>query len=201
MKAPATVPNGTRPFVLLNKPVLVSGPPFSVDPARLRFATGWTNALERLYHAGFGLASLSNESGIAFGYYDEHALEIVHRHVQARLASRGIELAGFLYCPHHPIGTVARYARNCDCHLPKPGLLRRAATELDADLRRSWMISSSADDIVAARHASCRAMLVDSGHEPELLVVRRQAQPYQVAPDLITAANAIIEEMHAEAAA
>jgi hypothetical protein len=73
--------------------------------------------------------------------------------------------------------------------------------ELDADLHRSWVIGPSADDLVAAEHAGCRAMIVDSGHEPELLVARRPAQPYQVAPDLITAAGLIIEEVHAEAAA
>ncbi|MGH7713671.1 MAG: D-glycero-alpha-D-manno-heptose-1,7-bisphosphate 7-phosphatase [Gemmatimonadaceae bacterium] len=194
-------PNGARPFVFLDKSALLLDQPFNVDPARLRFAAGWSLAAERLYQAGFSLAVVSNESGIAFGYYDEHALDVLHRHVAARFASRALELAGFLYCPHHPEGTVARYVRNCDCHLPQPGLLRRAAIEMDADLRRSWLVGHSADDVLAARNADCRAMLVDSGHEPELLVARRQAQPYEVAPDLITAADLITAGQHAEAAA
>ncbi|MGQ0643315.1 MAG: HAD hydrolase-like protein [Gemmatimonadaceae bacterium] len=201
MRAPVMTPNGSRPFIFFNKPALLSGPPFNVDPTRVRFAAGWTLGVERLYHGGFALAIISNESGIAFGYYDNHTLEILHRHVAARFASRALELSAFLYCAHHPDGTVARYARSCDCHLPQPGLLTRAATELGADLQHSWLIGSSADDVLAARNARCRAMLVDSGHEPELLVARRLAQPHRVAPDLITAAGLIVDEAHAEAAA
>lgn len=198
MRAPA---NGTRPFVFLDKAVLLAGLALNVDPARLRLASGWTLALERLFRAGFGLAVVANESGIALGYYNEHALDVMHRHVGARFASRGLELAGFLYCPHHPQGTVAPYARACGCHLPQPGLFWRAATELGADLGRSWLIGDSADDVVAARNATCRAILVDSGHEPELLAAHRLAQHYHVAPDLCTAADLIIDELQAEAAA
>jgi hypothetical protein len=61
-------PNGVRPFVFLAKTALLSGPPFNVDSTRVRFAPGWTLGLERLYQAGFELAVVSNESGLAFGY-------------------------------------------------------------------------------------------------------------------------------------
>jgi histidinol-phosphate phosphatase family protein len=194
-------PNNSRPFAFINKPALLSGPPYNIDPARLRYAAGWTLGLERLYQAGFALAIVANESGVAFGYHDEHALDVLQRHVAARFASRGIELTAYLYCPHHPSGTVTRYARACDCHLPQAGLSNRAASEFAADLRRSWLIGATADDVVAARNAGCRAIVVDSGHEPELLVARRPAQPYELAPDLITAADLILEQAHAEAAA
>ena len=193
--------NGSRPIVFLDKYVLLAGQPFNMDPARLRFASGWTIGLERLFRAGLGLAVVSNESGIALGYYGEHALDVVHRHVAARFASRGLEVAGFLYCPHHPEGTVPEYTRKCDCHLPQPGLFWRAAKELDADLSHSWFIGDSPDDVTAARKASCRVVLVDSGHEPELLAARRQLQTYPLAPDLCAAADLIIEGMVAEAAA
>lgn len=198
MRAP---PNGNKPFVFVDKSVLLAGQPFNVDPARLRFASAWNLGLERLFRAGLGLAVVSNESGIAFGYYGEHALDVMHRHVAARFASRGLEVAGFLYCPHHAEGTVREYARTCECHLPQPGLLWRGATELGADLRRSWLVGDSPDDVAAARKASCRFILVDSGHESELLVTRRQPQTYHVAPDLCAAADLIIAEMIAEAAA
>ncbi|HEY7566692.1 MAG TPA: HAD-IIIA family hydrolase [Gemmatimonadaceae bacterium] len=190
-----------EPFVFLDKAVLLSDQPFNVDPARIRLAAGWTLALDRLHGAGFSLATISNESGMAFGYYDEHALEVVQRHIASRFATRGFELAGFLYCPHHPVGSVARFTKDCDCHLPKPGLLRRAATELGADLQRSWLIGDSADDMLAARHASCRGLVVDSGSENELFVGRRQTHTYHVAPDLCTAADLIIGELQTEVAA
>jgi D-glycero-D-manno-heptose 1,7-bisphosphate phosphatase len=195
------ISTATRPFVFLDKTVLLTNPPLNVDPARLRFAPGWTLAMERLYQAGFSIAVISNESGIALGFHDEHALDVIHRHVAARFASRGLEVSGFLYCPHHPSGTVASYTAACDCRLPRPGLLQRAARDLGADLRHSWLIGRSTDDVLAARDAGCRAVLVDSGHEPQLLAVRQLPLSYDVAPDLCAAADLILDERRTEAAA
>jgi histidinol-phosphate phosphatase family protein len=196
-------PNGSaaRPFVFLEKAALLQDQPLNVDPARLRFASGWMIGVERLHRAGFAIAIVSNESGLAFGFHDEHALEAVQRQVAARFAGRGIEIADFLYCPHHQAGTVARYAQACDCRLPSTGLFRRAAHELGADLERSWLIGTTVDATVAAGAAGCRAILVDSGQESELLVSRRQPQSHQVAPDISAAAALLIEEHHADAAA
>lgn len=194
-------PNAGRPFVFLEKGALLQEQPLNIDPARLRFASGWMMGVEHLHQAGFAIAIVSNESGLAFGFHDERALEAVQRQVAARFTSRGIELAGFLYCPHHPAGTVAAFTEACECRLPRPELFRRAAKELHADLRRSWLIGSTMDAIAAARSAGCRAILVDSGQEPELLAPRRQAQLHQVAPDLSTAAALLIDEHHAEVAA
>jgi D-glycero-D-manno-heptose 1,7-bisphosphate phosphatase len=195
------ISSASRPFVFLDKTALLTNPPLNVDPARLRFAPGWTLALERLYRAGFHIAVVSNESGIALGFHDEHAIDVIHRHVASRFASRGLEVAGFLYCPHHPSGTVASYSRACDCRLPQPGLLQRAVRDLGADLRHSWLIGRSPDDVAAARQAGCRAVLVDSGHEPQLLAVRPLPLAYEVAPDLCAAADLILEERQTEAAA
>lgn len=194
-------PNAARPFIFLEKTALLLDQPLNVDPARLRFAAGWTLAMERLCQAGFALAVMSNESGLAFGYYDERALEALQRQVATRFTSRGLALAGFLYCPHHPQGTVAQFAQLCDCRFRGSGLFKRAANELGADLARSWLIAISPDALHAARSVGCRTILVDSGHEPELLVPRRHAQPYDVAPDLSTAAALAIAEHHADAAA
>jgi histidinol-phosphate phosphatase family protein len=157
--------------------------------------------VEQLHRAGFAIAIVSNESGLAFGFHDEHALEAIQRQVAARFTGRGIEIADFLYCPHHQEGTVARFKQPCDCRLPRAGLFSRAAQELGADLGRSWLIGTTIDATAAAHAAGCRAILVDSGQESELLLSRRQPQPYQVAPDISAAAALLIEEHHAEAAA
>lgn len=194
-------PNAGEPFVFLEKGALLQDQPLNMDPARLRFASGWMIALERLHQAGFSIAIVSNESGLALGFYDERALEAVQRQVAVRFMSRGIGLAGFLYCPHHVDGTVAQFAKACECRLPRPDLFRRAGQELRADLRRSWLIGSAMDAIKAARSAGCRTIVVDSGQESEFLVSRRQASSQHVAPDLSAAAALIIAEHHAEAAA
>ncbi|MGQ0538308.1 MAG: D-glycero-alpha-D-manno-heptose-1,7-bisphosphate 7-phosphatase [Gemmatimonadaceae bacterium] len=199
-QATVSINEGLRPFVLIDKTVLLGDQPLNVDPARLRYAPGWSLAIERLNRAGFGFAVVGNEGGVALGLFDVHALEVVHRHLESRFASRGLELAGVLFCPHHPEGTVAAYAQACDCRIPAAGLFARAATELGAQLQRSWFIGDSVDDVTAARRAGCRVIVVDSGQESEL-VWQARPRSYQVAPDLCAAADLIMQEHYADVAA
>jgi D-glycero-D-manno-heptose 1,7-bisphosphate phosphatase len=85
--------------------------------------------------------------------------------MRERLAEQGITLAGVYHCPHHPQGRVAAYATPCDCRKPAPGMLLRAAAELDLDVSRSVMVGDKASDARAGRAAGVRwTVLVESGH-------------------------------------
>ena len=146
---------------------LVEDVPYNVDPARIRLTDGAAEGLRRLHAAGYRLVVVSNQAGVARGYFPEEALEAVGRRLRELLAQAGVPLGGFYYCPHHRDGSVRRYAVACDCRKPAPGMLRRAAREHGLDLPRCWLVGDILDDVEAGRRAGCRTVLLENGHETE----------------------------------
>ncbi|MDI3342039.1 MAG: HAD family hydrolase [Sphaerobacter sp.] len=134
-------------------------------PEHLRLYAGVTPALRRLQAAGFRLVVVTNQSGLARGYFTEDDLRRMHDHLAAELARGGVRLDGIYHCPHHPDGVVPALARRCACRKPAPGMLHRAARELGLDLGRSWLVGDILDDVEAGRRAGCRTVLVDLGTE------------------------------------
>lgn len=132
---------------------------------------GVGRAIRRLNEAGWLVVVVTNQSGVARGYYGEEEVAVLHRHMAAELALAGGEVAGWYYCPHHPSG-VEPYNRPCDCRKPLPGMLLRAAHDLDIDLSRSWMVGDKLADIEAGLAAGCKSLLVRTGYgrqdEPQL---------------------------------
>ncbi|HEY9025785.1 MAG TPA: D-glycero-beta-D-manno-heptose 1,7-bisphosphate 7-phosphatase [Burkholderiaceae bacterium] len=126
---------------------------------------GVFDGLRTLARAGFALVVVTNQAGIARGLYDEAAFERLTDHMQARMAAEGIALEAVYHCPHHPAGSVAAYAVECDCRKPAPGMLLRAAREHHLDLARSVMIGDKPSDTQAGRAAGVAlTVLVESGH-------------------------------------
>lgn len=121
--------------------------------------------LRRFQAAGWRLVVITNQGGLAHGYFSESALDAMHNHLRAELAERGVQLDAIYHCPHHPEGVVAELARSCDCRKPQPGMLLRAAADLQLDLSRSWFVGDILDDIEAGQRAGCRTVLVDLGTE------------------------------------
>jgi D-glycero-D-manno-heptose 1,7-bisphosphate phosphatase len=131
------------------------------------FVPGAIEALRRLQAAGYALVIVTNQSGIARGYYDEAALLALHDALRAHLAAQGITLAAIEHCPHLPEGSVARYAIDCDCRKPAPGMILRSAQVLGIDLAASLMFGDKASDIEAARRAGVgRTVLVATDANP-----------------------------------
>lgn len=177
--------------VLLDKDgTLVEDVPYNVDPGRIRLAAGAADALPRLHAAGYGLIVVTNQSGVARGYFAEAALEVVERCLRELLAEVGVPLAGFYYCPHHPDGSDPTYAVVCECRKPEPGLIARAADDLGIDLARSWFVGDILNDVEAGRRAGCKTILVDNGSETEW-VLNMWRRPDYVVADLAEAARAI----------
>jgi D-glycero-D-manno-heptose 1,7-bisphosphate phosphatase len=183
--------NATRAVFLDKDGTLVEDVPYNVDPARVRLASGALDCLRALDRAGYRLFVVSNQSGVARGYFDEPAVRAVERRLRELLRDGGVELDGFYYCPHHPAGAEARYATACDCRKPAPGMITRALAEHSIDPRQSWMVGDILDDVEAGRRAGCRTVLVDNGHETEWQRTPDR-EPDYVAADLREAGELIV---------
>lgn len=134
-------------------------------PEHLRLYPGIAAPLAELRAAGFRLVVVTNQSGIARGYFTEAALDQMHTDLRARLAAQGVEIDAIYHCPHHPDGVVAGLAIRCACRKPQPGMALRAARDLNLDLARSWFVGDILDDIEAGARAGCLSVLVDLGTE------------------------------------
>ena len=195
----AVSPSGSRLAVFVDKDgTLVEDVPYNVDPERIRLTALAGEGLRLLSSLGYRLVVVSNQSGVARGYFPESALATLSRVLRSRLEREGVALTGVYCCPHHPEGSVPRYARACECRKPRPGLLRRAARDLDIDLTASWMIGDILDDVAAGRAAGCRTILLSVGSETEWVVDAARCPDY-VVPNLYLAACAIARERAAGA--
>lgn len=140
---------------------LIENRPYNVNPRRVVFPRGTFGALQRLAALGYLIVVVSNQPGIELHYFDRAALDALSHWLKERLADAGIALAGFYACPHAP----ADGKPGCTCRKPSPGLLLRAARELDIALDHSWMIGDILDDVEAGERAGCNTVLVDRGGE------------------------------------
>jgi D-glycero-D-manno-heptose 1,7-bisphosphate phosphatase len=135
-------------------------------PADLRLYDGLGPYLRCLQASGFRLVVITNQSGIARGYFTEADLRLMHEHLAAQLARTGVRLDGIYHCPHHPDGAIPELAVRCRCRKPQPGMVLRAAADLGLDLQHSWLVGDILDDVEAGNRAGCRTILVDLGAEP-----------------------------------
>ena len=121
--------------------------------------------LREIQRLGFRLVVITNQAGIARGYFTEEDLQRMHEYLARTLEQQGVVLDAIYYCPHHTEGVIQRFATPCTCRKPQPGMLLQAATEHNLDLRRSWLIGDILDDVEAGNRAGCRTILVDLGTE------------------------------------
>lgn len=130
------------------------------------FISGAPEAVRLLNEAGFFVVIVSNQSGVARGYYTEEDVGNLHRFIAAELKKSEAVVDAWYYCPHHPQGRGS-YSLACRCRKPLPGMLIEAAQRHDIDLAASVMIGDKLADIEAGRAAGCRSILVRTGYGAE----------------------------------
>ena len=126
---------------------------YLADPAELELLPGAAAALARLRDAGFALVVVTNQSGVGRGYFSAADLARQHERLRGLLADQGVELAGIYACIHAP-------EAGCDCRKPLPGLLVRAAQEIDLDLGASYLVGDEERDVQAGRAAGVTSYLL-----------------------------------------
>lgn len=166
---------GKRPAAFLDRDgVLNIDRGYTHKPDHLEWIAGAPDAVRLLNQAGYYVIVITNQSGVARGYYQEAAVHQFHAHMQDALRALGAHIDAFYYCPHHPEGTVKEYAVRCRCRKPNPGLLEQAAREWPIDLGRSFLIGDKDDDMAAAAAFNIRGIKFDSKIDSLVELVRRE---------------------------
>jgi D-glycero-D-manno-heptose 1,7-bisphosphate phosphatase len=126
--------------------------PWSIDAVRL------------LNRAGFRVVVVTNQAGVARGFFDEAFVRGFHDHLGAMFTRGGAAVDGWYYCPHHPDASVAEYRVRCECRKPSPGMLRQAARDLALDLSRSFVVGDRWLDVQLGQNVGAQGILVRTGY-------------------------------------
>ncbi len=163
---------------------LIKDVPYNVNPALIDFEDYAFESLYSLQQKGYYLIIVSNQPGIALGYFKEDELKKVEEKIKNSLLQNKVNLNGFYYCPHSP-------QDNCNCRKPRPGMIFKAAKDLQIDLSKSWMIGDILNDVEAGKMSDCKTILINNGNETEW-VWNQQRMPDFIANNLKAASEIIM---------
>ena len=127
------------------------------NPAQLEFIPGAIEAMQEAQTRGYDIIVVTNQSGVARGYYTEEDVQALHAEMSRRLEIEGVHILAYYYCPHHPEGTVEVYKKACDCRKPNPGMLTKAIEEWNVDVDSSFLVGDKPSDVEAAESIGMRA--------------------------------------------
>lgn len=180
-----------RPAVFLDRDgTLIEHVHYLTDPDDVRLVEGGADAVRRLQERGYACVVVTNQSAVGRGMLDLEGLERVHAVMQAQLAEHGVELDGLYFCTVKPEVTDPMVVEHPD-RKPGPGMLERAARELELDLASSWMVGDSISDLLAGVNGGCvGSILVLTGTGER--VDRTHAAVQHVVADLAAAADLIL---------
>ncbi|MFX1363433.1 MAG: D-glycero-beta-D-manno-heptose 1,7-bisphosphate 7-phosphatase [Promethearchaeota archaeon] len=145
------------------------------DPRDFIFIEGSIEALRILKQKGYLLIIITNQAGIARGFFTEEALSAIHNKMNGILKKNHIELDDIYYCPHHPDFTGL-----CNCRKPSPGMILKAQLQYNIDLTNSYMVGDTLNDIQTGTAAQCRTVLVLTGYG-----LKEQKKIGTIVPDMI----------------
>jgi len=150
-------------------------------PRRLRLLPRSAEAVRRLNQAAVPAVVVTNQAGVARGYFSPEVLSAVNDELLRQLKEAGASLDAVYVCPHHPSAGEPPYRQECDCRKPRQGLLTRAAADLALDLSSSAVVGYKPSDVEAAARVGARGVLVLTGYGLGEWEYRRATFP--VAPD------------------
>jgi D-glycero-D-manno-heptose 1,7-bisphosphate phosphatase len=167
---------------------------------RLRLFPWSGEAVRRLNEAGLPVVSVTNQSGIARGYFSEELLHQVHQEIERQLAAQSARIDAFYYCPHHPEAPLPAYRLACRCRKPATGMVEEGARRLHLDLASSYIVGDSYRDMQLGFNAGLHTILVRTGYgrgEHEYHARQWPRQPEYVVENLLEAATLIRQDLQA----
>jgi D-glycero-D-manno-heptose 1,7-bisphosphate phosphatase len=163
--------------------------------SRFVLLPGTAEAIRLLNSHDYLAIIITNQSGVARGYFPLELVDKVHNHLKDLLRKEGATIDGIFVCPHYPGGEVREYGIDCNCRKPRPGLIQTALENFDIDVSRSYVIGDRNTDMKLAAQCGLKGILVKTGYgmrELEYVLPQSQVKPNHVADDLLDAVLWII---------
>lgn len=157
---------------------------------RLEIFPAAFDAVRMINESGMKVAVVTNQSGVARGFFDEAFVRAVHDHMLTAFQERGASIDRFYYCPHHPTEGMGRYRMSCGCRKPEPGMLLQASADLDVDLSASYVVGDTARDMELAARTGATGVLVKTGYGKDIAPSETGAA--YIAEDILDAARWIL---------
>ncbi len=165
-------------------------------PERVEFFPWTIDAIRVLNRAGLAVVLVSNQSGIARGFFTESVVDAVHARMAEMLAKGGAHIDAYYYCPHHPDGRVPALAKVCECRKPARGLVDRAVAEFGVDPGRSFVVGDRWLDVGLARTVGAKGVLVRTGYgDSEERKGSKDVTADAIVDNLIAASSWILGEL------
>lgn len=187
-----------RPAVFLDRDGVINEEIGHLTRAdQLRLLPGASDAIKRLNDHDVPVVVVTNQSVVARGLCTEEDVIAVNRALDNLLSADGARIHSYYYCPHHPDAGTGKYLMDCECRKPKPGLLHRAARDMDLDLHRSIIVGDTITDLEAGWRAACSTVLVLTGYGIKTRegMVMAPGRPDHIASDLGDAVDWVIKRL------
>ncbi len=195
--------NSAKPAVFLDRDGTINEQMGYINHScRFQLLPGAAKAIKQLNDARIPVVVISNQSGLARGYFPEELLVAVHEKMNGLLAAEGAHVDGIYYCPHHPEAKEERFRDNCNCRKPKPGLVYQASEELGLDPKKSFVVGDRWSDIKTAANCGAQSILVRTGYgrgDEQYIGPQQTIQPDFKAEDLLGAVQWILNRLNKDA--
>lgn len=174
--------DGTINELFFNKEFGLIDSPLNKSQVKLLF--GIEKLLNATSKMGFKNIVVTNQPAVALAKTTVRNLELVKDEINRQLRKKGVTIDYFAICLHHPFAKISKYKKNCNCRKPKIALFKKAAKNLNIDLKMSWMIGDGVDDIIAGKKAGCRTILIANiSHTENFRIIEKQLG--NIKPDYI----------------
>lgn len=125
------------------------------------FIPGMPEAIKMWNNSGYLVIVITNQAGVARGYYKEEDVYKLHQYINQRLKEIGAHIDAFYYCPHHPVYGIGKYKIDCNCRKPKTGMLEKAISDFNIDVKQSYLFGDKASDIKVGEAMKIKSYIVN----------------------------------------